>query len=120
MGQNNQNQPSTYCFNNNNNVYGMWQNNQNQPSIYCFNGAFLYVLHSLVSFPLAAKEIKPFEQFYDSKSAGIFKVSSWSNIILGAMITKEKTPKLCFCSKANKQKQSSTNDNENLFVKLHI
>lgn len=28
------------------------------------------------------------------------------------MITKEKTPKLCFCSKANKQKQPSTNNNE--------
>lgn len=54
----------------------MGQNNQNHPSIYCFNGAFLYVLHSLVSFPLAVKEIKPFEQLYDSKSAGIFKVSS--------------------------------------------
>lgn len=90
----------------------MGQNNQNHPSIYCFNDAFLYVLHSLVSFPFAAKETKPFEQFYDSESAGIFKVSSWSNIILGAMVTKEKTPKLCFCSKANKQKQPSTNDNE--------
>lgn len=27
------------------------------------------------------------------------------------MITKEKTPKLCFCSKASKQKQPSTNNN---------
>lgn len=54
----------------------MGQNIQNHSSIYCFNGAFLYVLHSLVSFPLSAKEIKPFEQFYDSKSAGILKVSS--------------------------------------------